>query len=326
MSPIKGLSEIIRLPRLGKIRLGVRKEGDLGCSYPSPTDYFVCPDEVRRVFGDRPKQLRVMFPTEVKEQWASQYLRCYSATRRLVCRGDGETAMARIDVRTGEIDFPEMADSRLREITCNPERCSYHQCGLCRRVMNLQFLLPDCPGFGVYQLDTSSFHSIRNVNSAIAFVRGVCQRVSMIPLSLELVEQVVEPEGLPKTAHVLRLDSLGSLAEMQRYAQSPPERALLLPAPDSDAPDDLFPELPAREAASGGVTQDPNAKLFELWARAKRKIWHYDVQDSQISAWFEKNCHLTVHLQDFEPPLPPEKFTREVLSLFCRSVDRYAGI
>ena len=31
--------------------------------------------------------------------------------------------------------------------------------------MNLQFLLPDCPGFGVYQLDTSSFHSMNNINS-----------------------------------------------------------------------------------------------------------------------------------------------------------------
>ena len=44
-----------------------------------------------------------MFPTDDQTQWASQYLRCYSASRGLVCRGDGETAVAKIDIRTGEI-------------------------------------------------------------------------------------------------------------------------------------------------------------------------------------------------------------------------------
>ena len=96
MSPIKGISEIVRLPRLGKIRLGIKKENDDGNSYPLPTDYFVCPDEVKKVFGEKPKELRVMFPTENSEQWASQYLRCYSASGSLICRGDRETAVARL--------------------------------------------------------------------------------------------------------------------------------------------------------------------------------------------------------------------------------------
>ena len=95
--PIKGISEIIRLPRLGKIRLGIKREGDDGNPYPIPTDYFVCPDEVKKVFGDKPKELRIMFPTEDSEQWASQYLRCYSQAGSLICRGDGQTALARVE-------------------------------------------------------------------------------------------------------------------------------------------------------------------------------------------------------------------------------------
>jgi len=62
MAPIKGISEVVRLPRLGKIRLGIRKKNADGIPYPSPTDYFVCPDEVRKVFGERPRELRIMFP------------------------------------------------------------------------------------------------------------------------------------------------------------------------------------------------------------------------------------------------------------------------
>ena len=77
MSPIDGISEVIRLPRLGKIRLGIKKDAE-GTTYPEPTDYFVCPEEVKKVFGEKPRELRIMFPTNDPAQWASQYLRCYS--------------------------------------------------------------------------------------------------------------------------------------------------------------------------------------------------------------------------------------------------------
>ncbi|ACZ61381.1 hypothetical protein [Dehalococcoides mccartyi] len=315
MSPIKGVSEIVRLPRLGKIRLGIKKENE-GVSYPSPTDYFVCPDEVKKVFGEKPKELRIMFPTENSEQWASQYLRCYSASRGLICRGDGETALSRFSPKPGETIVP----GSMEETICNPNACGYNKKGQCRRVMNLQFLLPDCPGFGVYQLDTTSFHSMKNINSALTFIRGVCQRVSMIPLSLQLVEQEVQPEGWCKTAHVLNLTCPHSLAEVQRFAQIPPGQALLLPPPDSEAPDDLF--------LNDSETMTPDEKerqRLDLWTRIKSKIWHFDIQNSQIGNWFEKNTALTVGLTDFEPPVPPSRFTLEILSLFCESIDRYAG-
>ena len=322
MSPIKGISEVVRLPRLGKIRLGIKKENDAGVSYPSPTDYFVCPDEVKKVFGEKPKELRIMFPTENSEQWASQYLRCYSASRGLICRGDGETAVGRVDARTGVFGSGKGETIGLQEITCNPNECHYHQRDQCRRVMNLQFLLPDCPGFGVYQLDTSSFYSMRNVNSALAFIQGVCPRVSMIPLSLRLVEQEVQPEGWCKMAHVLSLTCHHSIAKLQRYAQIPPGQALVLPPPDSEAPDDLFPqeEIGAKETRKVIPDKDD---LIDLWTRAKSKIWHFDIQDSQIANWFEKNCHLTVRLRDFEPPVPPDKFSAEQLASFIKDIERH---
>ncbi len=318
MSPIKGVSEIVRLPRLGKIRLGIKKENE-GISYPSPTDYFVCPDEVKKVFGEKPKELRIMFPTENSEQWASQYLRCYSASRGLVCRGDGEMALSRTSPKPGENILP----IGMEEIVCNPSNCDYYKKDQCRRVMNLQFLLPDCPGFGVYQLDTTSFHSMKNINSALTFIRGVCQRVSMIPLSLQLVEQEVQPEGWCKTAYVLNLTCPHSLTEVQRYAQIPPGQALLLPPPDSEAPDDLFlNEMPCNTGRTDG---DKERQRLDLWTRVKSKIWHFDIQNSQIANWFEKNTTLTVGLPDFEPPVPPARFTVEILSLFCESIDRHAG-
>ncbi len=315
--PIKGVSEVIRLPRLGKIRLGVRQENEEGVSYPVATDHFVCPGEVRKVFGDKPAELRIMFPTEDPKQWASQYLRCYSESQRLICRGDGVAAVARIGAGSG--GEPEVAE--LREITCHPDRCAFHLSGRCRRVMNLQFLLPDCPGFGVYQLDTGSYHSIVNVNSCLELIHGTCGRLSMIPLFLKLVEKEVEVEGKATTVRVLSLTAPYSLTAIQKYARIPPGQVLLLPAPDSEAPGDLFPFQarepvePVKQAAAGGKP------LADLWLRVKSKVWQLDVRDEQVARWFRRNYRTDVRLSDFYLVEPPPQVTIEALDHFLKSLE-----
>ena len=321
---IKGVSEVIRLPRLGKIKLGVRRENEEGISYPVPTEYFVCPDEVKKVFGDKPKELRIMFPTEDEKQWSSQYLRCYSASRGLICRGDGEMAVARVDVRTGGIASKESAETELREITCNPAKCAYYQKAQCRRVMNLQFILPDCPGFGVYQLDTSSFFSIVNVNSCLELIQGVCDRLSMIPLSLKLADKEVLVEGKTKTVRVLNLTAPYSLIEIQKYAQIPPGRVLLLPAPDSEAPDDLFHNEAPGPVEPAKRTPGSNKALTELWTKVKSKVWQLDIRDNQIADWFKRNYHLDVRLSDFDLIDPPSQVTTESLEHFLKTLEHHA--
>ena len=41
MSPIKDVSDVRRMPRLGKIRLGIKVEAEGKNPYPRATDYFV---------------------------------------------------------------------------------------------------------------------------------------------------------------------------------------------------------------------------------------------------------------------------------------------
>jgi len=190
--------------------------------------------------------------------------------------------------------------------------------------MNLQFLLPECPGFGVYQLDTSSYHSMENVNAMLTLLDSVCQRVSMIPLSLQLVEQLVQPDGYDKIAYVLKLTCNLSPVDTQRRAQAPRGEALL-PPPDYEAPDDLFPRQVHVNTDAPQHIQSEEEKRIELWTRAKSRIYRHDIQDFQITKWFEKNYQTTVRLKDFDPPKPPAKLTAEMLSHFCQSVDRYCG-
>lgn len=325
--PIKGLSEIVRLPRLGKVRLGIRQEGDRG-PYPAATDHFVCPEAVQKVFGEKPKELRVMFPTEDESQWAAQYLKCYSASRGLICRGDGEMAIARVDAATGEIATKDAAHTELRpiglrEVPCDPEGCPRYRKAQCRRVMCLQFLLPDCPGFGVYQLTTSSFFSIVNVNSAIKAIRGICGRISMLPLFLKLVDRAVQPEGRQKTVRVLQLTAPYTPAEMQKYAQTPPSRVLLPPPADTEAPDDLFPQEVLEDAEGVGEIPSLDEARFQIWETVRSRMRDLEVTGGQVARWFRKHYQVEAAREDFASASPPEKFTAAMLSRFGEALALY---
>ncbi|GAI92149.1 unnamed protein product [marine sediment metagenome] len=165
MCPIKEVSDVRRMPRLGKIRLGIKVEPEGKNPYPRATDYFVVPDEIKELVGNTPKKLNIMFPTEKPDEFAQQWLRCYSFTQGLVCKGDGSTAIRKIDVETGDIARHTTQEWVFKDWGCDPDTCEQYSEKQCRRVMNLLFLIPDVPGLGVWQLDTTSFYSIVNVNS-----------------------------------------------------------------------------------------------------------------------------------------------------------------
>ncbi len=246
MSPIKGISEIRRMPRLGKIRLGIKQISERTKNpYPVATDYFVVPEEIKGYVGEKPKQLNIMFPVEDPTEFAIQWLRCYSFTQGLVCKGNGMMCRRKVDTDTGA-----MADHTTIEwvwqdgLTCDPDTCpSYIEEKQCRRVMNLLFMMPDVPGFGVWQLDTTSFYSIVNINSSIDLIKRLCGRISFIPLTLSLEPQLVEPPGIKrKTVHILQIRSNVKLVEIQRLGRRKPEQVLLPPLDEEEIPTDLFPE------------------------------------------------------------------------------------
>ncbi len=122
------------------------------------------------------------------------------------------------------------------------------------------------------------------------------------------------------TAHVLDLTCPHSLAEIQKYAQIPLGQALLLPDPDSEAPDDLFPEDVLKP---NGQSKTPprDDELIHLWDKAKRMVWQIEIQDYQIANYFPKYYHTEAGLKDFESPMPPAKFTAEKLTSFIKDIE-----
>lgn len=347
--PIEGLSDIVRLPRLGKIHLGVKEvHPKTHNPYPRATDYFVCPKEVQEVFGEKPDKLRIMLPVEEEEVFAPQYYKCYSMTRGLICRGDGKTCSRLVDLDTGALATRDSKRTEWREMTCPGEGCPENQTRQCRRVMCLQFLLPEVPGLGVWQIDTSSFYSIVNINSGIKLVRGSCGRVRMIPLVLSLGPQEVSPEGVKKVVRVLNLTSKARLADILRAAALPTLKVLMpAPAADTEPPGDLFPEEALEEAEPAAMPPEPLAptsepapapaeELFPQQApsdgdREKRLLWQEikglrassGASNSQVRLWFKKYYDLEVSPAEADGELPPQKVTLAMLKRLHFNLRQY---
>jgi Recombination directionality factor-like len=92
---IKHLAARMRPPRLGKIRLGIKKISASGREYPAEVPYFVLPPEVAGRFPIEPTELDVMFPfNDVDEVLVTEYVRYQGSGGKggglLTLRCDGE--------------------------------------------------------------------------------------------------------------------------------------------------------------------------------------------------------------------------------------------
>lgn len=237
MTPIYGISDQVRLPRLGKIRLGIKKKTRGGVEYPFATEYFIVPSEIVPYLEklgvenpDQPTSLPVQIPVEDDDIWASQYYKCYSGSRGLTCKGDGKTCNRMIDVNTGLKAGKDAVSVTWKNEVCAGQDCQYVKDRQCKPTLNLQFIMPDVPGLGVWQID-SHFMSIRNINSDALLLRKVYGRISFIPLYLTLEPEETVTEGKKKTVRTLHLRIRGTMREALLEA-SKAVTQLLLPPPD----------------------------------------------------------------------------------------------
>lgn len=143
-----------RLPRLGKLRVGEKAISAKGTEYPKDLDYFVVPDEVAAVYGPTPREIVVMVPCVDINKFFPCELKYYGKDK-LICHGDGEVATC-YNNQSGEWE----------ERPCLYHECPHYQAKNCTEVGNLQVILPEVNVFGVYQIDTGSFHGINNFYNA----------------------------------------------------------------------------------------------------------------------------------------------------------------
>lgn len=200
---IEGLSTIRRLPRLGKIRLGIKveygavktnKEGIREPLFrPKEVDYFVCPPEIKKFYGDEPKELNIMFPLNDPEVLFPQAYKYYGSGKGLKCRGDGINA-TRLNEETNEME----------ERSCP---CELLGGGKCKQVASLSFMMPSIKIGGVYQIDLSSYHSIVDINSGFDYAMAMLGgRIAMVPFILRRVPRETHNEGKKQTHYTLTME------------------------------------------------------------------------------------------------------------------------
>jgi hypothetical protein len=269
VTSIKGLSQRNRLPRLGKIRLGLKvknkniknpgcacgpEEGCFKCSYPAETPYFVVPAEVARVYGEKPIELKVKVPVNSMDVVFPRAYKYYGSSRGLRCTGDLEKAL-RMNEKT----------NALEEVPC-PCQFLDRECKP-RGVLNV--LLPEVSLKGVYQITTGSWNSIIDIASGLEYVECLMGRFAMVPLILKRIPTPTFKGG-KQTHHTLQilLDTDNPefpkklpVLKQEHYALPPAEEI----RPDLDGPIATEEELsvegpliagaePGAEDTSGVVT------------------------------------------------------------------------
>lgn len=211
-------SQTRRLPRLGKIRLGIKKKSAKGVEYPSETPWFVCPPEVEDVYGAQPTELDVMLPHEDPEVFFPQKLAMYGQSAGLKCHGNNKVAK-RLNEAGEWID---------RTCPCEFLKSAENPKGVCTEQSSLMVLLPKVSMGGCYQITTGSYHSTVTINSALDYIRALAGRVALIPLKLRRVPRTTHNEGKSQTHYTLELILDGDL-KMIRELRADAE-GILIPA------------------------------------------------------------------------------------------------
>ncbi len=299
--PIKNLSDQLRLPRLGKIHLGFKDEKKRGA--PTATDYFVCPPEVKAVFGEKPKVLPIYIPVEDAEYWASQYYRAYSQARGLICKGDGETCQRMIDLKTNEIASKDTTKVAWQSLSCLGRECEIYKAKKCGEMMCLQFMLPDVPGVGVWQIDTGSINSIRNINSESTMIRQVCGRVNMIPLNLTLESgETNDPAtGKKQTHYFLHLRERSTLHDLLNDSRKPLYELLAPPVADlEEAARDIEELWGDRQATSSTPETHQNSGIAPETGSEAPAIEKVAVTAEKNETKIEQDGKATVDPKDFK--------------------------
>jgi hypothetical protein len=235
---IKGLSENRRLPRMGKIRLGIRikkKAADNRCkheknetcnfcTYPKETEYFVVPPEVAKVYGEKPTELDIMLPVNDLNIIFPQAYEMYGSGRGLFCSGDGETAI-RLNKETKSFD----------ERKCP---CEYLEQKKCSQRAHLLAILPKVSPGGVYQFDTGSINSIIDINSSLEFVQAMIGRFAMVQLKIKRIPTQTHHDGKKQTHYTMKIEPVGDIGDI-KLLRNDKETIFLLPEP----PEHVNPEV-----------------------------------------------------------------------------------
>ena len=223
-----------RLAEVGKIKIGGKSERKTGTGFllPEKYDHFeiatlmkdaegrlVMDDEMNKVIGEGCKALDIYLcyddPTMNMPTFYSWFVKS-----KLVCMGNGEKAM-----RTQE-------DGSKEERECNPKICAAYKEKRCKPYGRLSVILASANRIGgTYIFRTTSWNTIRNVLSSMAFIRTITGGVlAGIPLRMTLLPMTVNPHDVGHNVkiYVVNIEFSGKMDDLKQSAAIEVERRMQL--------------------------------------------------------------------------------------------------
>ncbi len=250
---LRGVATITDRPaRIGKLKIGEKTLSRNGREIPTKLDYIKAVDASGQViqafhdvFGEKPTEFRAVFPSNDPVDFYWEAYRRYGSGTGLACHGDGRQAIVE---ETGEtIDCPcHHADG---------ERPA------CKPVASLSLFLYDVPALGVFQIDTGSINSIKNIRWFLSALPGLTAgQYAGIPFKVKIDPFQAMHDGKASTAYQWKLDLLPGYrpADLRMAAANALESFLLppdmatQPMLDEAKPQDLYP---------GVVEADPDSEM-----------------------------------------------------------------
>jgi hypothetical protein len=255
--------------------LGEKKVATSGKSYPTEKEYFILKDapEVAKVYGEEPKAIDIMFPSDDENIIIPTWFKWYSAAKEnsngeiiggmLNCYGDGPD----LEGNPGSAVYLKGRDP-ITGVT--PKRpCMGPSCPdwknargqqQCKQSMQVLVMLPLVSMYGVYKINTSSWNAIRSFHSMVKWIKGwnggIIKGQMLQIKRVEQIVQYMDNNGNPQARahHIMELhpneefekNHGGALIEkiaatFKNNVFLPTERELL------EAPSPLAFQLPSEE-------------------------------------------------------------------------------
>lgn len=276
---VGNVTGLMRLKRLGKIRLGIKKRHtQSGREYPSatdqdgkPIDYFVIPPELEEKLGPKPKVIRCMFSSNDEEEVYVERLAMYGSSTGLKCSGNGEVARRRDE------------KGNLIEIKCPCEflKTDANPKGVCQPEAHLKITIPEVSMWGYFQITTHSIFARAGILSSLKDLKDKTGRIAFVPLRLERVPEDIVHEGKTKTHYIVGFTPELSLPQIIELRTKP--ELMVLPAPiyrleepqieqgPAADPVDVEMDVSDEEIEAGELADMNDAELDKVQASLKAK-------------------------------------------------------
>lgn len=221
---------MLRLKRLGKIRLGLKVQNEQGKTYPTETEHFICPPEVEAIYGQNPTELDgVMFGSNNPEEVYIEKLALYGSNSGLKCCGNG-TIAERLN---------EQGKWVQRDCPCEYLKTDENPKGQCTPQAHLCVILPKVSMWGYYQITTRSVYARAGILSALHHLQQMVGRIALIPLKLSRVPQEMTHKGLKRTHYILSFVPTISYQQIVELRKDTESKMLpLLEPPLDENPED----------------------------------------------------------------------------------------